>query len=168
MRRVQKRFYYTLSMCCLPHSWWPTGSVCRWRGTLDCEGWYEWRGHRRRWWAGFMFLFKFEVLYSCLCICFVLLFLQNTRCNVGAGLHRCRGKNSGLYSWYFSQDENIVLCWTNLRRNAHIFFTSTHCAMPTSASSKSKAQTTADNASSQLFFSSGFRVSPPRLCQNWA
>ena len=36
------------------------------------------------------------------------------------------------------------------------FFTSTHCAMPTSASSKSKAQTTADNASSQLFFSCRF------------
>ena len=38
----------------------------------------------------------------------------------------------------------------------HFFFTSTHCAMPKSASSENKAQTTADNAPSQLFFSRKF------------
>ena len=83
-------------------------------------------------------------------------FLQNTRCNVGAGLHRCREKNldctpgTSLRTKISSYAEQISASMHTF------FFTSTHCAMPTSASSENKAQTTADNAPSQLFFSRKF------------
>ena len=103
-----------------------------------------------------MFLFKFEVLYSCLCICFVLLFFTKYKMQRRRWSPPMQGKKFWTVLLVLLSGRKYRPMLNKSPPQCAHFFTSAHCAMPTGASSKRKAQATADNESSQLFFSCRF------------